>query len=291
MMRLSVEANRRAEGVAVGSPGIDSCRWLKPVRSGDTLAATTEVLETWPSRSKPFGFVRRRVDVTNQRSETVMALVGISMYARRDPTVLTGGSRGGSRPAATPVPGRDQAAGARERPPEARPAPATGASPARAGSAAAGLYFEDVRVGDTMRFGRYAVTKEEIVEFARQFDPQPFHLDEVAARRSLFGGLVASGWHTGAMFIRMVCDHMAPRLRTWGALGFDDLRWLRPVRPGDVLSVESVVGAKRESQSRRDRGTVEIASRVLNQAGEPVMSLVSLVISQRRPDAAGPAGA
>jgi acyl dehydratase len=150
-------------------------------------------------------------------------------------------------------------------------------------------YFEDVQVGDVMRFGRYEVTREEIVDFARRFDPQPFHLDEEAGRRSPYGGLIASGWHTGAMFIRMVAEHMTPRAATQGALGFDDLKWLRPVRPGDVLSIESTVTGKAESQSRPDRGTVKIASRVLDQRGEAVMSLTSLVIFMRRAPAPSPA--
>ncbi|HET7876976.1 MAG TPA: MaoC family dehydratase [Methylomirabilota bacterium] len=149
------------------------------------------------------------------------------------------------------------------------------------------VYFEDVTVGEVMRFGRYEVTRDEIIEYARQFDPQPFHLDEEAARQSLFGGLIASGWHTGAMFIRMICDYMGSRVATSGALGFDDLKWLQPVRPGDVLSVESRVTEKIESRSRPDRGTVKILSRVLNQRGEEVMSLVSLVLYLRRPAATG----
>jgi acyl dehydratase len=96
------------------------------------------------------------------------------------------------------------------------------------------IHFEDVRVGDTERFGRYEVTREEIIEYARQFDPQPFHMDEEAAKGSIFGGLIASGWHTGAMLIRMLNDHSIPRAATTGALGFDDLKWVKPVRPGDV---------------------------------------------------------
>jgi acyl dehydratase len=145
-------------------------------------------------------------------------------------------------------------------------------------------YFEDVAVGETTRFGRYEVTREEIVEYARQFDPQPFHLDDEAARASMFGGLIASGWHTGAMFIRMVCDSMIPDAATSGAMGFDDLKWLRPVRPGDVLTVESEVREKVEGR-RPDRGIVKIESRISNQRGEVVMSLVSLVIYLRRPPA------
>lgn len=155
----------------------------------------------------------------------------------------------------------------------------TGAGPAMDGPA----FFDDLEVGQQWRFGRYEVTREEIVEFARQFDPQPFHLDEAAARESLYGGLIASGWHTGAMFIRMVAEFMTPRVATQGAVGFDDLRWVKPVRPGDVLSVESTVREKIESRKRPERGTVKIESRVLDQRGQPVMSLVSLVMVMRRP--------
>ena len=142
-------------------------------------------------------------------------------------------------------------------------------------------YFEDVQVGDTMRFGRYEVTKEEIVEYARRFDPQPFHLDEEAARQSMFGGLIASGWHTGAMLMRMVADHMTPVHATTGAMGFDDLKWIRPVRPGDVLTVESEIKEKVEGR-RPDRGMVKIESRIRTQTGDVVMSLVSLVIYLKR---------
>ncbi|MCI0547872.1 MAG: MaoC family dehydratase [Candidatus Rokubacteria bacterium] len=144
-------------------------------------------------------------------------------------------------------------------------------------------YFEDVVVGETRRFGSYRVTAEEIVEFARQFDPQPFHLDEEAARPTMFGGLIASGWHTAAMLIRMVADHAIPGTASAGALGFDDLQWRVPVRPGDVLSVESVIRERAVSRRRSDRGTVKIEWRVLNQRDEVVMSLVSLVIYRRRP--------
>jgi acyl dehydratase len=144
------------------------------------------------------------------------------------------------------------------------------------------IYFEDVEVGQTHRFGRYEVTVDEIVDFAQQFDPQPFHLDEEAAKQSLFGGLIASGWHTGAMFIRMICDHAIPGTATTGAMGFDDLKWLKPVRPGDVLSVETRVKEKIDSPSRHGTGTVKIESTVRNQNEEAVMTLTSLVLYRRR---------
>jgi len=144
------------------------------------------------------------------------------------------------------------------------------------------VYFEDIEVGQAQRFGHYEVTREEIIEYARQFDPQPFHVDEETARRSMFGGLIASGWHTGAMLIRMVCDHAIPGTATSGALGFDDLKWLKPVRPGDVLSVETTVVEKIESRSRRDVGTVKVESRVVDQRDQAVMTLTSLVLYRRR---------
>jgi acyl dehydratase len=145
------------------------------------------------------------------------------------------------------------------------------------------IYFEDVQVGEIQRFGRYEVTREEIIEYARQFDPQPFHVDEAAAKASTFGGLIASGWHTGAMLIRMINDHAIPGAATTGALGFDDLKWLKPVRPGDVLSVETRVIDKTESRSRPEIGVVKIESQVLDQRGEVKMSLISLVLYRRRP--------
>jgi acyl dehydratase len=146
------------------------------------------------------------------------------------------------------------------------------------------VYFEDVEVGQTKRFGRYEVTAGEIIEYARRFDPQPFHLDPDAAKQSMFGGLIASGWHTGAMFIRMVCEHAVPGTATTGALGFDDLKWLKPVRPGDVLSVETRIKEKIDQPGRRGVGTVKIEGRVLNQRDEAVMTLTSLVLYQRRPE-------
>lgn len=145
------------------------------------------------------------------------------------------------------------------------------------------IYFEDLEVGQVHEFGAYAVTKEEVVAFARQFDPQGFHIDEAAAQQSIFGGLIASGWHTAAMMMRMICDHRLDQDATLGAIGFDELRWLKPVRPGDVLSCRSVVREKLPSKSKPDRGTAKVENSVLNQNGELVMTLTSLVLYRRRP--------
>jgi acyl dehydratase len=150
------------------------------------------------------------------------------------------------------------------------------------------VHFEDVEIGAVRRFGRYEVTPEEIVAFARQFDPQFFHVDPDAARQSIFGGLIASGWHTGAMFIRMITqDGPFAGHAVQGAMGFDDLRWLKPVRPGDVLSVESEVVGKEASPKRPHVGIVRVTSRIMNQRGEVVMSLTSLVLYRRRNQGCG----
>lgn len=143
-------------------------------------------------------------------------------------------------------------------------------------------YFEDLTVGEETDFGRYEVSAEEVVDYARQFDPQPFHLDEAAARQSMFGGLIASGWHTGAMMMRMVCDSRPAGAGAMGAMGFDDLRWLQPVRPGDVLHCRSKVLEKIPSRSKPDRGLVKLQTTVFNQHEEPVMQLTSLVLFKRR---------
>ena len=144
------------------------------------------------------------------------------------------------------------------------------------------LYFEDVKVGDTERFGRYEVTREEIIEYARQFDPQPFHLDENAAGASMFKGLAASGWHTAAMTMRLlVASDLKPAGGIIGA-GFDELRWPLPVRPGDELRVESEILEVRPLKSRADRGVVKVKTTTLNQRGEAVQVSVGNLFVPRR---------
>ena len=145
------------------------------------------------------------------------------------------------------------------------------------------VYFEDFEVGQTRAFGAYAVTEAEVVAFGRQFDPQAFHIDPDAAADTVFGGLIASGWHTCGMMMRMVCDDGLPRTAVLASPGFENLKWLRPVRPGDVLSVRSVVAEKIESKSKPDRGIIKIANTVLNQTGEAVMTITNIAFYRRRP--------
>ncbi len=134
-------------------------------------------------------------------------------------------------------------------------------------------YFEDYPAGAVFEFGDIRPTEAEIIEFARQFDPQPFHTDPAAAAKTPFGGLIASGWHTGALMMRVFADHYLSRVASLGSPGIEELRWLKPVRPGDRLSVRISVLEARRSRSKPDRGIVQSLIEVLNQERTPVMSL------------------
>ena len=133
-------------------------------------------------------------------------------------------------------------------------------------------YFEDYRVGMVDEFGEVAVTAKGIVEFAARYDPQPMHVDKAAAESGMFGGLIASGWHTAAMVMPLFVEHYLSKVATLPSPGIDELRWLRPVRPGDVLGVRVTVTEARRSRSKPDRGLVRSLVEVINQNGEVVMS-------------------
>ncbi len=133
------------------------------------------------------------------------------------------------------------------------------------------LTFEDFKPGTAMTYGRYAVTLEEVRAYASEYDPQPMHLDAVAAQRSLLGGLAASGWHSCCMMMRMLTDSFLINTSCMGAPGVDEVRWLKPVYPGDVLSVRHTVLSARASQSKPDRGFVSFHFEMLNQNGDVVL--------------------
>lgn len=137
-------------------------------------------------------------------------------------------------------------------------------------------YFEDLVVGTKASFGRYEVTRDEVVEFASKYDPQPFHLSDEAAAQTHFGRLAASGWHTAAMAMRMAVENMKDqRSASLGSPGLDELRWLKPVYPGDVLRCESELLDKRVSRSRPEMGITKGRTTVFNQHDEPVMTFVA----------------
>ncbi|UTW55796.1 MaoC family dehydratase [Kordiimonas sp. SCSIO 12610] len=136
------------------------------------------------------------------------------------------------------------------------------------------IFYEDINIGDTETFGAYAVTKEEILDFAEKYDPQPFHLDEEIAKQSVFGKLCASGWHTCAMTMRMMVDQLSKQgLASMGSPGIDELKWRKPVFPGDILSVKTTVAEKRPSESRPEIGLLKADYEVSNQRGEIVMTM------------------
>ncbi|WP_281300298.1 MULTISPECIES: MaoC family dehydratase [unclassified Iodidimonas] len=138
------------------------------------------------------------------------------------------------------------------------------------------VFFEDFKIGQEDHFGRYEVTRDEVIDFARRYDPQPFHVDDEAARSSLFGGLCASGWHTCAMTMRMMVDHMKENgVASLGSPGVDEIRWLQPVFPGDVLSVQMKITNTRRLKSRPEIGNIQSDYTVLNQKGEPVLTFKS----------------
>jgi len=135
------------------------------------------------------------------------------------------------------------------------------------------MAFEDFQVGQVREFGGRTVGKDEILQFAAAYDPQPLHLDEAAAETSVLGGLSASGWHTCAMVMRMMCDDYLLNSTSQGSPGIDNLRWLRPVRPGDTLRVRMTVLEARESKSRPQIGLIRSSWAVFNQHGEQVLSM------------------
>jgi|TARA_R100000501_G_scaffold14680_1_gene26599 acyl dehydratase len=145
-------------------------------------------------------------------------------------------------------------------------------------------YLEDLIVGTKAQFGRYEVTREEVLDFARKYDPQAFHLDDEAAAKTHFGRLSASGWHTCAMTMAMIVeDQKGDRRAGLGSPGIDELRWLKPVFPGDILRVETEVTDVRPSRSRPELGSVHSLVTVFNQKDQAVMTMKSIVLVATRP--------
>jgi len=144
-------------------------------------------------------------------------------------------------------------------------------------------YFEDFAVGEKIRTAGITLTESDIIDFALRYDPQPFHIDRDAAERSVYGGLIASGWHVGALSFRLFIQTGAMYGGGIGSPGIDALRWLRPVRPGDTLCMVATVEDARLSRSRPDRGIVKILYEVLNQHGEVVMDYRAAQLMLRRP--------
>jgi acyl dehydratase len=145
------------------------------------------------------------------------------------------------------------------------------------------IYLDDLRPGQTFALGHRSVTREEIVEFATAWDPQPFHLDEAAAQASIYGQLIASGWHTACIFMRLFADGLLSRAAAIGSPGLDELRWLKPVYAGDRLEARVEILEVRPSRSRPDRGAARVRCVVSNQRGDEVLTMIATVMFLRHP--------
>lgn len=144
------------------------------------------------------------------------------------------------------------------------------------------IFFEDFFEGQVIPFGSVTVDREELLEFSRRYDPQSFHIDEAAAANSIYGGVIASGWHTGAMMMRLLCDGLFLRAASMGSPGLDQLRWIRPVRPGDTLTLTGKVLSAKQSRSKPDRGSVDMSYKVTNQHGDLAMTFQAVTLFARR---------
>lgn len=153
-------------------------------------------------------------------------------------------------------------------------------------------YFEDYAPGTVVEYGPIVVDEGEVIEFARRYDPQPIHIDRERAARGPFGGVIASGWHTAALMMRLLVDHFLSRVASLASPGIDELRWLAPVRPGDRLSVRVTVVDARRSTSKPDRGVVRSSIEVLNDRAEVVMTVkaVSMFLCRNRGATTDPEG-
>lgn len=149
------------------------------------------------------------------------------------------------------------------------------------------LTFEDFKPGTAMTYGHYRVTLDEVRAFASEYDPQPMHLDPVAAQQSLLRGLAASGWHSCCMMMRMLTDSLLLETSCMGAPGVDEVRWLKPVYPGDVLSMRHTVLSSKVSQSKPDRGFVQFHFEMLNQNGDVVLDQRNAIMFGLRDNGAG----
>ena len=146
------------------------------------------------------------------------------------------------------------------------------------------IYFEDLEVGSETEFGSYAVTREEVIEFATKYDPQPFHLSDEAAAKTHFGRIAASGWHTCAMTMAVIARYVVGDEQAGlGSPGVDELRWLKPVYPGDTLTVRGKIIEKTPSRSKPEIGSFRTQTTVTNQDDMPVMRFTSIVLMRRRP--------
>lgn len=274
LMRLIAE-DFLLDSTGMGAPGIEEVKWLRPVLPGDAVSARRTVLEAKTSRSRPeMGLVRFRLELLNQRDETLLDQTNWIMFGRQGAGVA-------------PQPKGDWLA---HEPRYERPtsesvleAPNEPPEPTR--------FFEELEIGRRYELGSFVFTPEEIIAFARSFDPQPFHMNAAAAANSPFGRLAASGWHTAAVWMACMVAHRKRQLaatpgrpaRLGPSPGFKNLRWSRPVFAGDRITYDSTIADKRMSASRPEWGLFFHRNTGVNQHGEEVFSFDGCVFVERQP--------
>jgi acyl dehydratase len=273
MMRLVCDAvlNRVA---SLGSPGIDEVKWLKPVKPGDVVHCSYKILEKRVLSSRPeVGVAKVLVELIDAKNEVVANWITNQFTRMR-------------RPAAAP--GQSAAKALRPATLNLWQAASPGPLPAKPD-----LFFDDREIGETFDLGRHRFSKDNIIAFARAYDPQPFHLDETAAKASLFGALAASGWHTAACYIRsLVGARQAAsaaaaaqgiKLAAYGpSPGFKALSWPRPVFVDDSVEYRARLADKIDLKSRPNRGLLILNSQGRNQMGELVFAITSQILCERR---------
>jgi acyl dehydratase len=272
MMRMICDGPLR-NTASLGSPGVDEMRWTKPVRPGDVLSCRHVYTEKRELASRPdVGISKITVELLDDKDE-VLAWWRTNQLTRRRTPGPAAVARSGSKPPRQPLMSLW----------DALPPP----QPARS------MFFEDRQIGEISDFGRHTFNRDEIIAFAREFDPQPFHLDEAAAKASLFGALCASGWHTAAIFIREVVTHRlsggmatpkpGKRQPVYGpSPGFRNLCWPKPVYVGDTIEFRARLAEKIDLKSRPGRGILASEVQARNQKGEIVFALMSQILADRR---------
>lgn len=273
MMRMIFDGPLR-NTASLGSPGVDEVRWTKPVRPGTVLSCRHVYTGKRDLASRPdVGISKITVELVDEKGEVLCWWHTNQLVRKRYP----------GPPSASP------------------PTPRAARAPLRSLwdidgprlDRAKGMFFEDRPVGEITDLGSHTFGREEIIAFAREFDPQPFHLDEAAAKASLFGGLCASGWHTSAIFIRQIITHRdfaqtgmpepGARRPVYGpSPGFRDLRWPRPVYVGDTIEFRARIAEKIDMKSRPTRGILVSEVQGRNQHGDIVFAVLSQILVDRR---------
>ena len=261
------------QSTSLGSPGIDDVRWMRPVRPGDVLSARMTCTEKRALASRPgVGIAKLKIDMLNQKGETLMRWDSNQLLRVR-----------------TPAPPAERSGEAGDKkPPAVSLWDLPGPEPSRDSN-----FFEDRNVGETYSLGSETFTREATIAFAREFDPQPFHLDDAAASRSLFGALSASGWHTTAVWIRQYVAYrqrIEAEMRARGLTpaqygpspGFKTLRWLKPVYPGDTIEYRGRIVEKLDWKNRPDRGLIVTDNQGRNQKGEIVFAITGQIFAERK---------